>query len=59
MDGGIFGRLKLFKDLSGKLRLHIEECVAQWTEERLSLQEAEHPERIAFGNLALVEQRKR
>ena len=59
MDGGIFGRLKLFKDLSGQLRLDIEERVAQLTEERLSPQEDEHPARIAFGNLALVEERKR
>jgi hypothetical protein len=48
-----------FDDLSEELRLHIEERVAQLTSEGLSPQEAERQARIAFGNLALVEERSR
>ena len=59
MGGGIFGRLKLFEDLSEQLRLHIEERAGQLTDEGLSPQEAEHQARIAFANLALVEERSR
>jgi hypothetical protein len=58
LDGGIFGRLNLFEDLSEQFGLHIEERVGL-TDEGLSPQEAEHPARIAFGNLALVEERSR
>jgi predicted permease len=56
---GIFRRRKRFDDLSEELRLHIEERVVQLTGEGLSPQEAERQARIAFGNLALVEERSR
>jgi hypothetical protein len=59
LDGGILGRLKLFEDLSEQLRLHVEERVGQLIDQGLSPQVAEYPARIAFGNLALVEERSR
>jgi predicted permease len=55
----IFRRRQRFDDLSEELRVHIEERVAQLTGEGLSPQEAERQARIAFGNLALVEERSR
>src|SRR5271155_4362985 len=55
----IFRRRKRFDDLSEELRLHMEERVAQLTGEGLGPQEAERQARIAFGNLALVEERSR
>src|ERR1700678_1642600 len=56
---GIFRRHKLYDDLSEEMRLHIEEHVEQLKREGLSPQEAERQARIAFGNLALVEERSR
>jgi len=55
----IFRRRKLFDDLAEEMRLHLEERVEQLTREGLSPQEAERQARIAFGNLALVEERSR
>jgi predicted permease len=56
---GIFRPRKLFDDLSEELRLHLEERVEQLIQEGLSPQQAERQARIAFGNLALLEQRSR
>jgi predicted permease len=55
----IFRRRSLFDDLSEEMRLHLEERVEQLTREGLSPQEAERQARIAFGNLAVVEERSR
>ena len=55
----IFRRRKLLDDLSEEMRLHIDERVEQLKNEGLSPAEAERQARIAFGNLALVEQRSR
>jgi len=53
----IFRRRKLFDDLSEEMRLHIEERVEQLKGEGMSPKEAERQARIAFGNLALAEER--
>jgi predicted permease len=58
----IFRRQRLLDDLddlSEEMRLHIEARVEQLKREGLSPQEAERQARIAFGNLALVEERSR
>src|ERR1039457_6693080 len=55
----IFRRRKLFDDLSEEMRLHIEERVEQLKGEGMSPKEAERQARIAFGNLALAEERSR
>jgi len=55
----ILRRRKLFDELSEEMRLHLEERVEQLIREGLSPQEAERQARIAFGNLALVEERSR
>lgn len=55
----IVRRRKRFDDLSEELRLHLEERIEQLTREGLSPQEAARQARIAFGNLALVEERSR
>lgn len=55
----IFCRSRLFDDLSEEMHQHLEERVAQLMREGLSPQEAERQARIAFGNLALVEERSR
>jgi predicted permease len=55
----IFRRRKLFDDLSEEMRLHIEERVEQLKAEGKSANEAERQARIAFGNLALAEERSR
>ena len=55
----IFSRRRLFDDLSEEMHLHLEERVEQLMREGLSAQEAERQARIAFGNLALVEERSR
>ncbi len=55
----IFRRGKLYDDLSEEMRLHLEERVEQLKSEGLSPREAERQARIAFGNLALVEERSR
>jgi predicted permease len=54
---GIFRRRKLFANLSEEMRLHLEERVDQLIDEGLSPQEAQRQARVAFGNLALVEER--
>src|ERR1700691_3644252 len=54
-----FRRRSLFDDLSEEMRLHLEERVEQLTRQGLSPQEAERQARIAFGNLAVVEERSR
>ena len=55
----LFRRRKLFDDLSEEMRLHIEERVEQLKGEGMSPKEAERQARIAFGNLARVEERSR
>src|ERR1022692_796304 len=55
----IFRRRKLFDDLSEEMRLHIEERAEQLKGEGMSPKEAERQARIAFGNLALAEERSR
>jgi predicted permease len=55
----IFHRRRFFDDLSEEMRLHLEERVEQLKREGLSAQEAERQARVAFGNLALVEERSR
>jgi predicted permease len=55
----IFRRRTLFNELSEEMQLHLEERVEQLQRDGLSPQEAERQARIAFGNLALVEQRSR
>ncbi|MBV9404787.1 MAG: ABC transporter permease, partial [Acidobacteriaceae bacterium] len=55
----IFHRRKLFDDLSEEMRVHLEEHVEHLTAQGLDLQEAQRRARIAFGNLALVEERSR
>lgn len=55
----IFRRRKLFADLSEEMRLHFEERVEHLINEGLSPQEAQRRAHIAFGNLALVEERSR
>ncbi len=54
-----FHRGKIDDDLSEEMRLHIEERAQQFMGEGMSRQEAERQARIAFGNLALVEERSR
>src|ERR1700691_5204934 len=54
-----FRRRRLYDELSEEMRLHLEERVEQLTREGLSPQEAERQARIAFGNLAVVEERSR
>jgi len=54
-----FRRRKLFDDLSEEIRLHIEERVDELKGEGVSPIEAQRRARIAFGNLALVEERSR
>jgi predicted permease len=55
----IFRRHRLYDELSEEMRLHIEERTEQLTREGLSPREAERRARIAFGNLAVVEERSR
>ena len=55
----IFRRRRLFDELSEEMRLHLEERVEQLKREGLSPEEAERQARIAFGNLAVVEERSR
>ncbi len=55
----IFRRRRLFDDLSEEMRLHMEERVEQLKSEGMTPQEAERQARIAFGNLALVQERSR
>jgi len=56
----IFGRHRIYSDLSEELRLHLEEKTEQlMRDEGLSRREAEQAARRAFGNVALVEERAR
>jgi predicted permease len=55
----IFRRRKLFEELSEEMRLHLEERAEHLIDEGLSPQEARRQAHIAFGNLALVEERSR
>src|ERR1700734_535900 len=55
----IFPRHRLYDELSEERRLHIEERTEQLTREGLSPREAERRARIAFGNLAVAEERSR
>lgn len=54
---GIFRRRKLFDELSEEMRLHLEERVEHLVGEGLNPEEARRQARIAFGNLALIEER--
>lgn len=56
---GIFRSRKPFDDLSEEMRLHLEERVERLIGEGLSPKEAERQARIAFGNLAAIEERSR
>jgi hypothetical protein len=53
-----FRRRKLFDNLSEEMRLHLEERVDHLIGEGLSPIEAQRQARIAFGNLAMLEERK-
>ena len=55
----IFRRHNAVGDLSEELRLHIEERTEQLQREGLNVQQAARQARIAFGNVALVEERSR
>jgi predicted permease len=54
-----FRRRKLFDNLSEEMRLHLEERVDHLIGEGLSPIEAQRQARIAFGNLAMLEERSR
>lgn len=54
-----FRRRKLYDDLSDEMRLHLEERVEHLICEGLSPQEAQRQARVAFGNLAMLEERSR
>jgi hypothetical protein len=54
-----FRRRKLFQDLSDEMRIHLEERVEHLIGEGLSAIEAKRQARIAFGNLAMLEERSR
>lgn len=54
-----FRRRKLYDDLSHEMRLHLEERVEHLIGEGLSHQEAQRQARVAFGNLAMLEERSR
>jgi predicted permease len=51
-----FRRRKLYDDLSDEMRLHLQERVEHLTGEGLSPQEAQRQARVAFGNLAMLEE---
>jgi hypothetical protein len=54
-----FRRRKLYDDLSDEMRLHLEERVEHLIGEGLSSEEAQRQARVAFGNLAILEERSR
>jgi predicted permease len=54
-----FRRRKLYDDLSHEMRLHLEERAEHLIGEGLSPQEAQRQARVAFGNLAMLEERSR
>ena len=54
-----FRRRKLYDDLSDEMRLHLEERVEHLIGEGLSPEEAQRHARVAFGNLAMLEERSR
>jgi predicted permease len=54
-----FRRRKLYDDLSDEMRLHLEEHVEHLIGEGVSPQEAQRQARVAFGNLAILEERSR
>ena len=56
---GIFRRRKLFDELSEEMRLHLEERVEHLIGQGMSPIEAQRQTRIAFGNLAMLEERSR
>ncbi|MGA8672967.1 MAG: permease prefix domain 1-containing protein, partial [Terracidiphilus sp.] len=55
----IFGRRKIYNDLSEEIRLHIQERTEQLMREGISPKEAERQARVAFGNQMLLEERSR
>lgn len=54
-----FRRRKLYDDLSDEMRLHLEERVEHLIGEGLSSEESQRQARVAFGNLAMLEERSR
>ena len=54
-----FRRRKLYDDLSYEMSLHLEERVEYLIGEGLSPEEAQRQARVAFGNLAMLEERSR
>jgi hypothetical protein len=52
-------RRKLFDEVSEEMRLHLEERVEHLIAEGMNPAEASRQARIAFGNLALMEERSR
>src|SRR5580692_8861963 len=55
----IFGRRKIYNDLSEEIRLHMEERTEQLMREGMSPKEAERQARVAFGSPTLLEERSR
>src|ERR1700728_2662749 len=56
---GIFRRHRLADELSEEIRLHLDEHVERLMREGLSRHEAQRQAHIAFGNLAVIEERSR
>lgn len=54
---GVFRRRRVQDDLTEELSLHLEERIEQLILEGLSPEDAKRQARIAFGNMALVEER--
>jgi predicted permease len=55
----IFGRSRIYNDLSEEMLLHIEEKTEQLMSEGMSREEAERRARLAFGNRTVMEERSR
>jgi len=55
----IFGRRKIYNDLSEEIRLHIQERTEQLMRDGINPKEAERQARVAFGNQMLLEERSR
>jgi predicted permease len=55
----IFRRRNFYEDLSEEIRLHVEEHAEQLMREGMDREEAQRTARVAFGNLAVLEERSR
>ena len=55
----VFRRRKLFDELCEEMRLHLEERVEYLIADGLSPKEAQRQARVAFGNIAMMEERSR